>query len=69
MERSINDALELEMFPLWSCNTEGYIFFKFLSKSRWLFMAHKSSIKQNLLLERHALHKSIFVVSNSHLFS
>ena len=32
----------------------------FLSNSRWSFMAYKSYIKRTVLLETHALRKSLF---------
>ena len=45
LERSKNDALEVELFAFLSCNSKGYIILKFLSNSRWSYLAHKSSIR------------------------
>ena len=69
MERSKNDASEVKMFSFLSCNSEGCIFLKFLSNSRRFLMDHKASIKWKTLLKRRVWRKSLFLASNSDLFS
>ena len=50
LERSGNDASEIDMFFFLRCNSERHIFLKLWSNSRWSFMAEKCSLERNLLL-------------------
>ena len=53
-------ARKLKRLFFLSCNSEGYIFVKYLSSYIWSSMAQNSFIKLNVLLKRDVLHNFRF---------
>lgn len=47
MHGSYQISLKVDVLSFLSSSSDGYIFLKFLSNSKWLFIADRSSIKQS----------------------